>query len=180
MNSGVIPGRAGRSVQDHSQLWPSGSAKLRSHLAAAFYNMLATGLPFHCVRQAYLRACGMRIGKGVSILRDTYIMRPERISLGNGTIVGFRSFLGGEAGLSIGDNVNISSFSVLLGGRHDVNDPEFRSILEPIIIEDYVWLATRTTVLGGVRMGRGAVAAAGAVVTKDVAPYAIVGGVPAK
>jgi acetyltransferase-like isoleucine patch superfamily enzyme len=149
-------------------------------MGAAFYNIFIGGIPFHCIRQNYLRACGMTIGTGVSLLRETMIMRPERISLGDGAIVGFRSFLGGEAGLTIGRNVNISSFAVLLGGRHDVNDPEFRSILEPIVIEDYAWLATRVTVLGGVRMGRGSVAAAGAVVTKDVPPYAIVGGVPAK
>lgn len=163
-----------------SQQWPSGLAKIGSHLAAAGYNILVSGIPFHAVRQAYLRACGMKIGKGVCLMRSTSIVRPERIALGDGTIVGAHCFLGGEAGLTIGRNVNISSYAVVLGGRHDVNDPTFASILEPIEIEDYAWLATRSTVVGGVRIGRGAVVAAGAVVTKDVAPYAIVGGVPAK
>ncbi|MGI9070221.1 MAG: acyltransferase [Bryobacteraceae bacterium] len=180
MSSTLTPARPNRTVIDDLQEWPTGFAKIRSHFGAAFYNMSVTGIPFHAVRQSYLRVCGMRIGNNVSILRETLIMRPERIRLGNGCIVGFRSFLGGEAGLEIGNFVNISSFAVLLGGRHDVNDPQFRSILEPIVIEDYVWIATRATVLGGVHMGRGSVAAAGAVVTKDVPPYSIVGGVPAK
>jgi maltose O-acetyltransferase len=113
-------------------------------------------------------------------MRQTTVVRPERISIGNGTIVGMGCFLGGEAGLKIGRNVNISSFVVLLGGRHDANDPTFASILEPIEVEDHAWLATRATVVGGVRIGRGAIVAAGAVVTRDVPPYTIVGGVPAR
>ncbi|MBC8165300.1 MAG: acyltransferase [Bryobacteraceae bacterium] len=95
-------------------------------------------------------------------------------------MIGFDSFLGGEAGITIGDNVNISSQCVILGGMHDPDDPQFRGILTPTVIEDYAWLATRVTLTGGIRIGRGAVVAAGAVVTRDVPPYTVVAGVPAK
>ncbi|MFN3326659.1 MAG: acyltransferase [Bryobacteraceae bacterium] len=172
--------RPNRALSAQALEWPSGWAKIRSHLGAAGYNIAVSGIPFHSVRQAWLRAVGMRLGERVCIMRGSTIVRPERISIGDGTVIGMDCFLGGEAGLTIGSNVNISSFAVLLGGRHDLNDPAFASILEPIEIEDYAWLATRVTVLGGVRVGRGAVVAAGAVVTKDVADYAVVGGVPAK
>lgn len=172
--------RPQRSLSSQPADWPSGFAKIRSHLGAAAYNLAIGGVPFHAVRQQWLKACGMHIGKHVCLMRATTIIRPERISIGDRTIIGMQCFLGGEAGLTIGSNVNISSYAVLLGGRHDVNDPKFSSILEPMVIDDYVWIATRATVTGGVHIGRGAVVAAGAVVTKDVPPYAIVGGVPAK
>jgi len=159
---------------------PTGFRKIKSHLGAAGYNLAVTGLPFHAVRQAFLRAAGMRIGKKVGMLRGITLIRPDQIEIGNHCIIGFQCFLGGEGGLYIGDNVNIASFSVLLGGWHDVNDPKFRTELHPTVIEDYAWLATRVIVMAGVRIGRGAVVGAGAVVTKDVPPYAIVAGVPAK
>jgi putative colanic acid biosynthesis acetyltransferase WcaF len=157
-----------------------GLAKLRSHLGAALYNMAVTWIPFHAVRQTYLRACGMKIGKHVALLRGTLVIRPEQITIGDHCIIGFNCFLGGEGKLEIGRNVNISSYCCLLGGYHDMDDPTFRSVMNPVIIEDYVWLATRVTIAGSVRIGRGAVVVAGAVVTRDVPPYHVVGGVPAR
>jgi acetyltransferase-like isoleucine patch superfamily enzyme len=174
------PAAAARSLSTIAASQPSGFAKIKSHLGAAFHNIAVKGIPFHAVRQAYLRTFGMKIGPKTGIMRGLRVIRPERISVGSNCIVGFDCFMGGEAGIQIGNNVNIASFSVLLGGYHDVNSPTFEAILHPIVIEDYVWLATRVTVLGGVRIGRGAVIAAGAVVTKDVPPYTIYGGVPAK
>ena len=157
-----------------------GLRKITSHLAAAGYNLAVTSIPFHAVRQGYLRAAGMRIGRSVGILRGTTIIRPDQIEIGNHCIIGFQCFLGGEGGLYIGDNVNIASFSVLLGGGHDINDPEFAAERRPIVIEDYAWVATRALIMAGVRIGRGAVVGAGAVVTADVPAYTVVGGVPAK
>lgn len=159
---------------------PKGWKKLRSHLGAALYNMCVTGIPFHFVRRTFLRACGMRIGKGVCLMRGTMVIRPDQITIGDRCIIGFNCFLGGEGTIQIGHDVNIASFSVLLGGYHDIDDPTFRSILNPIIIEDHAWLATRVTVTGGVKIGRGAVVAAAAVVTREVPPYHVVGGIPAK
>jgi maltose O-acetyltransferase len=63
---------------------------------------------------------------------------------------------------------------------HNPTDHTQESISKPVVIEDDVWLAARVTVLKGVRIGRGAVVAAGAVVTKDVPPCTLVGGVPAR
>jgi len=63
---------------------------------------------------------------------------------------------------------------------HGVDNRTETAPAAPIIVEDDVWLATRVTILKGVRIGRGSVVAAGAVVTKDVAPYTLVGGVPAR
>lgn len=160
--------------------FPTGARKIAAHLGAAGYNVAVNGIPFHAVRQAYLRVAGMKIGHHVGLMRGITVIRPDQIEIGNNCIIGFQCFLGAEGGIYIGNNVNISSYCVLLGGWHDVNDPTFASRARPMVIEDYAWLATRATVMAGVRIGRGAVVAAGAVVTRDVPPYAIVAGVPAK
>src|SRR5690349_19887372 len=132
----------GKSAHDALLVEPRGWEKIRSTLAAALYRSIITHVPLHWVRQAFLRAAGMRIGRNVAILTGTTIIRPERISIGNGCMIGFDSFIGGEAGIKIGDNVNISSHCVLLGGVHDPDDPNFGAILKPTVIEDYAWLAT--------------------------------------
>ena len=64
--------------------------------------------------------------------------------------------------------------------EHDINDPNFNPVFGEVIIEDYVFIGPRAIILPGVEIGKGAVVAAGAVVTKDVPPFAIVGGIPAK
>ncbi|MCO6476121.1 MAG: hypothetical protein J5I94_05830 [Phaeodactylibacter sp.] len=66
------------------------------------------------------------------------------------------------------------------GDFHDLNNRQEPGRSAPIIIEDDVWLGARSIVLKGVTIGRGAVVAAGAVATRDVPPYTMVGGVPAK
>jgi maltose O-acetyltransferase len=64
--------------------------------------------------------------------------------------------------------------------QHDPQDPDWGVKGGPIVIKDYVWVSSRASVLPGITIGEGAVVAAHAVVTKDVEPYTIVGGVPAK
>jgi maltose O-acetyltransferase len=64
--------------------------------------------------------------------------------------------------------------------QHDIDSPDFATIGGPVTIEDYVYIGPRTIILPNIRIGRGAVVTAGAVVTKDVPEYAVVGGVPAR
>ena len=113
------------------------------------------------------------------MLRTT-IRAPAGIRVAAGAIVGRDCFLDGRGELTIGRNVNISSYTLLITGSHELNSPDFSSYFRPIVIEDHVWIGSRATVLPGVTIGRGAVVAAGSVVTKDVPPMTVVGGVPAK
>ena len=94
--------------------------------------------------------------------------------------VGDHCFLDYRGSIFIGKNVNISSQVLILTGDHDPQDKYFKSRGRSVIIDDYVWLSTRSMILPGVTIGKGAVVAAGAVVTKDVLPYTIVGGIPAR
>lgn len=80
----------------------------------------------------------------------------------------------------IGANVRIAPYTIILDSDfHNVNDHFADGLSKAVHIDDDVWIATRATILKGVRVGKGAVVATGAVVTKDVAPYTMVAGVPA-
>jgi acetyltransferase-like isoleucine patch superfamily enzyme len=110
----------------------------------------------------------------------TEIRDPWKIKIGNSTSIGHNSVLDGRGGLTIGDNVNFSSEVMVWTKQHDPQDSEFIIISKPVVIEDYAWVSCRAIILPGIIIGKGAVVAAGAVVTKDVKPYTIVGGVPAR
>ena len=69
---------------------------------------------------------------------------------------------------------------LIYNSEHDINSEDFRAICEPVIIEDYVFIGPRVVIQPGVKIGKGAIVAAGAVVVKDVDPFKVVGGVPAK
>ena len=136
-------------------------------------------VPSHQFRQSVYRRLGMKIGDGTAIFRDVEVLAPRGIAIGAHCVVGWWCVLDGRGGLTIGDNVNISSYSIIHTAAHDARSATFDTYTAPVVIEDRVWLATRSLVLPGVTIGEGAVVAAGAVVTKDVAPFTIVGGVPA-
>jgi maltose O-acetyltransferase len=129
---------------------------------------------------------GWDIGEGTTILMGQYIQMTgirtsgRRVSIGNGTVINQKCLIYTSSGLIIGNHVSISAEVALITGTHDINDPHFTSDYRPIVIDDYVWIGTRAMILQGVTIGQGAVVMAGAVVTHDVAPFAVVGGVPAK
>lgn len=128
---------------------------------------------------------------GVMILADevrvwSTVVRAKLITGKKGKLqVGKNSRLNGVhiyAGqlVEIGANVRIAPYTIILDSDfHNVNDHFADGMTKPVIIEDDVWVATRSTILKGVRIGKGAVVATGAIVTKDVAPYTLVAGVPA-
>ena len=83
--------------------------------------------------------------------------------------------------IEIGNNVRISPYTVIMDSDfHDIKDHFANGVSKPIKIEDNVWIATRATILKGVTIGKGSVIASGAVVTHDVPPNCVVGGIPAK
>lgn len=137
-------------------------------------------VPFHHVRRFFYRLAGMRIGSGSAIHTGTTLYNPGNISIGRDSIIGEKATLDGRAKLVIGNHVDIASEVMIYNAEHDINDPGFIATQAPVVIEDYVFIGPRAIILPGVTVGRGAVVAAGAVVTKDVEEFAIIGGVPAK
>lgn len=108
------------------------------------------------------------------------IRRPDQIEIGRGAVIGFWATLDGRRGIKIGPDVNISSEAALMTLQHDPGAPDFGTRGGPIVIEERAWISFRATILPGVTVGRGAVVAANATVTKDVEPFTIVAGTPAK
>lgn len=137
-------------------------------------------LPSSRIRRMFYRIFGMRIGKDSNIYMGAEIRGAKNIIIGEATSIGHRSILDGRGGLQIGNNVNISTGVWFWTAEHDVKDPWFAITEDKIIVEDYVWIGSRVTVLPGVTIGKGSVIATGAVVINNVRPYTIVGGVPAK
>jgi maltose O-acetyltransferase len=145
-------------------------------------NKFVAGLPWTELRVAGYARLGVRFAdrRTSTILMGTDVHAPRRISIGSHSIIGRRCLLDGRGGLAIGSNVNISSYCLLVSAGHDPHAEDFRGFTAPVAIEDRVWIATGATVLSGVTIGRGAVVAAGALVNRDVEPFSIVGGVPAR
>ena len=85
-----------------------------------------------------------------------------------------------HARIQIGNCVVINDGVRLITGSHDIHSPTYDHVFTPIVIEDYAWIATDAMILKGVTIGRGAVVAAGAVVVKNVRPFSVVGGNPAR
>lgn len=113
-------------------------------------------------------------------MKDNYIMNTNRLHIGNYTHINRGCLIDARGGITIQNSVSISHNVSIITGSHDVQSPIFMGVFKPIIIEDYVWIGANATILQGVTLGKGAVISAGAVVTKDVEPYNIVAGVPAK
>ena len=137
-------------------------------------------IPIHFVRRFFYRMSGMKIGKGSTIHIHANFFQPKNITIGQDCVVGFRAFLDGRAALVIGNHVDIASEVMIYNSEHDLKDRDFTATEESVKIEDYVFIGPRAIIMPSVTVGKGAVIAAGAVVTKDVSPFSIVGGIPAK
>jgi acetyltransferase-like isoleucine patch superfamily enzyme len=124
----------------------------------------------------------MDISAKVVIYSWDTIRAPWNISVGEGTIIGNDAYLDGRNYLKIGRNVNISGRATIHTEQHDINDSYFRSLQSGgmVTIEDRAWVSSNTIILPGVKVGEGAVLAAGAVMTKDAEPFSIYVGIPAK
>jgi acetyltransferase-like isoleucine patch superfamily enzyme len=142
---------------------------------------------FHLRHAWYRRVLGISLGRGAVVHLGCYVwfygpgqLRRDGLVIGAHTRINRDCCLDARGSLRIGENVSISPEVTILTAYHPIDDPEFRVASRPIEIDDYAFVGTRATILAGVRIGRGAVVGAGAVVTRDVPPLAVVAGVPAR
>jgi acetyltransferase-like isoleucine patch superfamily enzyme len=125
------------------------------------------------------------IGKNVSIMSNVTFMSPQKIEIGNHVLINTGTKIGGQNGIKIGDYVLIGYNVNLVSENHAYSNP-LQPIKNqgyyggPIVLEDDVWIGANSVILPSVKIGRGAIIGANAVVTKNVAPFSIVGGIPAK
>jgi acetyltransferase-like isoleucine patch superfamily enzyme len=155
--------------------WPTVVDRSR-RLWEQLYNIFINKIPSHTLRLAWLRLGGARIGKGSTVWRHTEVLGIEGLRIGDDTCIGWHCQIDARAGLCIGNHVTVASHTLMIAGGHDLKAPEFWAFGAPIVIEDYAWITSRVTLLAGAHIGEGAVVAAHTVVSRPVAPYAIVGG----
>ena len=138
-------------------------------------------VPLHSFRKSIIRLQFKNVGRQTNFLMGVEFRNPKNISIGSNSVINKRVLLDGRGGqLVIGNNVDIAQETNIWTLEHDVHNDYHKDKGGDVIIEDYVWIASRVSILPGVTIGRGAVIAANSVVTKDVPSMAIVGGIPAK
>lgn len=145
-----------------------------------FILRLAGFLPIFTLRWLIYKSAGLDLSRSTHLHMGTQFFKPNNISIGEGTIIGQNAFLDGRDRLVIGNHVDIASDVLIYTSEHDIHSVDFHPIYGKVLIEDYCFIGPRVIILPGVRIGRGAVVAAGAVVTKDVLSLKVVAGVPAK
>jgi maltose O-acetyltransferase len=128
----------------------------------------------------YRHVMGFVLGEGVAIHLGARFDCARGLRIGPGSVINENCRLDPRGQLLIGANVAIAAETIILTADHDLNSPDFHGRDRPVVIEDYVFIGTRAMILPGVVLHWGAVAAAGAVVSRDVPSLAIVGGVPAR
>ncbi|HVJ85271.1 MAG TPA: acyltransferase [Caulifigura sp.] len=145
------------------------------------YSSWVGRLPVVCVRNGYLRGYLRSFGAGTSVQMGCRFLNGRRVSFGERNVINFGClFDGRKYVITTGADVSIGPEASILTLGHDPQSPTFEDRGGDVTIGDRAWIGYRAIVMPGVTIGEGAVVAAGAVVTKDVAPYTIVAGVPAK
>ncbi len=157
--------------------------KIKSFLkGVAFYlaNHLIASLPSFRMRHWYYRhILRYYLGKESSIHMNVFVTGAN-IKIGDNVVINRRVYLDGRIGITIKDNVSISPEVYIVSMEHDYNDPMFTTRGGEVVIENHVWIGARAMILPGITIGEGAVVGGGSVVTKNVEPYQIVAGVPAR
>lgn len=150
-------------------------------LLAFCYGCGVGQLPSRTLRYAFLRLWLGRFGRGSGVQMGCQFLNGRKIFLGERNVINRGCMLDGRKfTIRIGNDVSIGPEATIFTLGHDPQSPGFDDRGGDVIIEDRVWIAYRAVILPGVRIGEGAVVAAGAVVTRDIEPFTIVAGVPAK
>lgn len=128
-----------------------------------------------------------KVGKNIHICRNYSISSLGNIELGSHIWIGENFYAKGEGGIKIGSGTIISRNVEIWTSNHNYDSLDLmtipydkRFIYKPVYIEENVWIGSRVIILPGIKIGEGSVIGAGAVVSKDIPPYAVVGGNPAK
>jgi acetyltransferase-like isoleucine patch superfamily enzyme len=194
---GWIPSIVGiglRGILYRLILHMDGVAAIENGVRLRFASNISLGRGVYLDQGSYLHACrqGITIGEETIVMHGAVLhvynfrdMPHSGIKVGRNSLIGEYSVIRGQGGVEIGDRVYTSPFTQIIAVNHVFDDPnrpfvEQGITAEGIVIEDDVWLGAGAIVTDGVRVGKGAVVAAGAVVTGDVPPHTVVGGVPAQ
>ena len=158
----------------------------RNRLARAAWGLAWIALfrpsprPMHAWRRALLRCFGASIGSGVIIYPDVRVWAPWNLKVLDRSWIGDGVDCYNVAPVSIGPDAVISQRTFLCTASHDYEDPAFRLITAPIVVDREAWVAAESFVAPGVRVGEGSVVGARSCVVRDVEPWSVVAGNPAR
>lgn len=194
---GWIPTALGigiRAVLYRLLMQMNGIAAIENNVRICYADSIRLGRNVYLDQGVYLHASpnGIQIGDNSFVMHGSVLhvynfrnLPHAFIQIGANSLIGEMNVLRGQGGITIGDRVYTAPLVQMLAVNHVFNDPSVPMVdqgitADGIVVEDDVWIGAGAIVTDGVRIGRGAVVAAGAVVTGDVPPYTVVGGVPAK
>lgn len=143
-------------------------------------NSVMCQCPSKHLRRGWLKLMGMKINGKAIFFEGYHIRNPKGITIEDGVSIGPKVLLDGRKGLHIGKSAVIAYEAIIWTLNHDYNDINFCGKGAPVEIGEYAWICSRSIILPGIKIGKGAVVASGAIVTKNVPDYAIVAGIPAK
>jgi acetyltransferase-like isoleucine patch superfamily enzyme len=194
---GWVPGLLGialRGVAYRTILHMEGYAAIENGVRLRHARGIRLGASVYLDRGVYLHAClgGIELGEDTCVMHNAELhvfnfrdLPHAFIRIGRGTFVGESVVIRGQGGVTIGDSVLIGPLAKILAVNHNYDDPT-RPVIDQgitgkgIVIEDGAWIGAGAAILDGVRIGKGAVIGANAVVTKDVPPFTVAVGVPAR
>lgn len=136
-------------------------------------------LPSAGLRVALLRWFGAQVGEGVVIKPGVRVKYPWNLKIGNHTWIGEDCWIDNLTTVRLGSHVCLSQGVYLCTGNHDWTDPSFSLMVRPITLEDGSWAGARSVLTPGVVLHECAIAAAGAVVMRDIPEYEVHAGNPA-
>lgn len=151
------------------------------------YRIVAGGYHYYryLERTSYRDTDFNSMGNNCFICEEVVIRQPDRMSMGDSSYIGSRCFIDARGGFRIGRYSGIGANSTILTTEHryvSAKTIPFDDIrmVKPVIIEDFVWIGMDVRICSGIRIGEGAIVGLGSVVTRDVPPFAIVMGNPAR
>lgn len=156
--------------------------KLKRLIWTLVWGVFASWMPYYVGKSwriLLVRLFGLKYNYGIAIYPTARIWAPWNVEMGAHVAIDDRVNLYSADKIIIGTKVAISREAFICTASHDITKPNRPLVTAPIKIEDGVWIGARAIILPGVTIGEGAIVAAGAVVTKSVEPWTVVGGNPA-
>lgn len=145
-----------------------------------YYSILIGKIPSQRIRNLLMRKCLCLDISPKAVLYGGFEMRsPWNIHIGE-AVIGVGALLDGRRGIQIENRVCLAQNVKIFTLQHDVNDAHFAACGGEVKLEKYSWISSGTTVLPGITVGKGAVLASGAIATKNLEPYGVYAGIPAK
>lgn len=136
--------------------------------------------PMHAWRAFLLRCFGASIGQECHIYPSATIWAPWNLSCGDVVAIADGAIIYNPGRIVLGSHATISQEAYLCGATHDYELPEFPLVFSEISVAPFAWICARATVQPGVSVGEGAVLALGSVATRDLEPWSVYAGIPAR